>query len=364
MSYVTSTKGSSVDPPTKPVTSKSTSATPRSDPHSASRCSPHSEEADGIQARTTEQSSLSYSDTISASKDISNQSTTHADTQRVDGTPTISAEEPTFTSLTGVEPQQGSPSLKVESGTQRSPDSHSSDITPAGLHPKPVRNIVILGKTGAGKATIANVIVDHPMFNVSTSVEGITRSARDSTASYESDDFKYNIKLIDTVGVEDTKFRRQHLLHEITSFLKTIDCIHLIIFVFKNSRFTKEDSEAFGYIADVFEPVIKDISLLVITCCEVLSKDARNRLVVDFETKQSTKNIADVVKNKGIEPVGFPNLETVRAPLIPIYKESVKEDSEKLRKIVKSCTKSVSQDAFKEQYLQKNPPSYSNCLLL
>ena len=368
MSYVTTTTGSSVDPPTEPMTSKSTSATPRSDPPSAeiekaSRCSPQSEEADGTQARTTEQISLSHSDTISASQDISNQSTT-PDTQRVDDTPTIPAKEPAFTAVIGEEPQQGSPSLKVESGTQHSPDSHSSDITPAGFHPKPVRNIVILGKTGAGKATIANVIVDHRMFTISTSVEGITRSAKDSTASYESDDFTYNIKLIDTAGVKDTKFRRQHLLHEIISFLITKDCIHLIIFVFKNSRFTKEDSEAFGYIADVFEPVIKDISLLVITCCEVLSKDARNGLVVNFETKQSTNKIADVMKNKGIEPVGFPILETVTAPLIPVYEQSVKEDSEKLRNIVKSCTNSVSQDAFKEQYLQRNPPSWSDCLFL
>lgn len=164
--------------------------------------------------------------------------------------------------------------------------------------------------------------------------------------------------------MKDTTFRRHHLLNEIRIFLETKDCIHLIIFVFKNSRFTNEDSEAFGYIADTFEPVIKDISLLVITCCEGLSKDARNRLVVDFETKQSTKNIADVMKNIGIEPVGFPNLETVMAPLIPIYEQSIKEDSEKLRKIVKSCTKSVSHDAFKKQFLQKNPPSRSNCPLL
>ena len=94
MSYVTSTTGSSVDPQTEPMT-KSTSTTPRSDPPSteiekASRCSPQSEEADGTQACTTEQISLSHSDTISASKDISNQSTT-PDTQRVEGTPTIPA---------------------------------------------------------------------------------------------------------------------------------------------------------------------------------------------------------------------------------------------------------------------------------
>ena len=126
--------------------------------------------------------------------------------------------------------EEGSPSLEEERRVQRSPDSHSSDSIPVGLHPKPVRNIVILGKTGAGKATIANVIVDHCMFTVSTSVEGITRSAKDSTASYEKDDFKYNIKLIDTVGVKDTEFHPQHLICEISGDRLTdwLVCLDLV----------------------------------------------------------------------------------------------------------------------------------------
>ena len=166
--------------------------------------------------------------------------------------------------------------------------------------------------------------------------------------------------------MKDTEFHPQHLIREMSNFLKNEGCIHLIIFVFKNSRFTKEDSEAFGFIARLFKPVIKDISLLVITCCEVLSKTARKDLVANFRTEQSTKDIAAVME-RGIEPVGFPNLETVREPLIPIFEENVKEDSDTLRNKVKSCIKSLSRDDFEKHYsdLQKNQvePSRFPCQL-
>lgn len=253
--------------------------------------------------------------------------------------------------------EEDSPSPDVESKTQCSPDSYHIDGTSIEPHAKLVRNIVILGKIGTGKATIANMILGHPKFTVSTSVEGATRSIKDSTASCNRNGIEYNIKLIDTVGVRDTE-PRSHILSEVEKFVESTNGIHLIIFVFKNSRYTKEDEEAFGVVTGLFKSVIENISLLVITCCEGLNKDARDELVDNFKTEEPTKQIAVVMK-KGIVPVGFPDLKTVTILLKPTYEESILEDSKKLQGLIESCTESVSAEEF-----QKCMPKYVQCCVL
>ena len=66
------------------------------------------------------------------------------------------------------------------------------------------RNIIVLGKTGAGKSTVANQILGTNHFEVSTSTQSVTRRVRNGEARLTVDGVDYNIKIIDTVGLFDT----------------------------------------------------------------------------------------------------------------------------------------------------------------
>ena len=74
------------------------------------------------------------------------------------------------------------------------------------------RCVVLLGKSGAGKSTVANMLVGHnplssydPPFAVSTAVlQSVTRDISHITYEFKQDGILYRLKVIDTVGLFDT----------------------------------------------------------------------------------------------------------------------------------------------------------------
>lgn len=107
----------------------------------------------------------------------------------------------------------------------------------------------------------------------------------------------------------------------------------MIIFVFKNGRFTQEEKQSFDFLIKNFKKEISDISLLVVTGCESLSDIARKNLVEEFHKNEVTSPIANFMK-KGIVPVGFPSSEWLDPKFRDIFEESMKADSQKLQNIV------------------------------
>lgn len=204
--------------------------------------------------------------------------------------------------------------------------------------PPKVRNVLILGKAGVGKSTVANQILGSQVFQISTPVDSVTRQFRSNivTGHAGKNDTMYNIKLIDTVG-QTNSFSIEHIVDDMKHFLERFPAgIHLILFVSKNARFTNEDCKAFNFIIKMFGDSIADISALVVTCCEGLHEKAREGLVKEFYEKENTKDITCAMK-KGVFTVGFPTVDTVKLELQPIYKESAKKDEEKLRLLVDGC---------------------------
>ena len=119
------------------------------------------------------------------------------------------------------------------------------------------RNILIVGKIGAGKATIANHILGEDKFKVSRSVESVTKLTairdishcivKDGSETTARSFYDYTIQLIDTVGLSNV-LNQQQITFAIENFIKQCpDGIHLAIFVLKNGRVTKEDKTAIEY---------------------------------------------------------------------------------------------------------------------
>lgn len=203
------------------------------------------------------------------------------------------------------------------------------------------RTVLIVGKTGVGKATIANKILGGECFQVSASVESVTKSAdiRVYPPGLVKSDREYNyaFKLIDTVGVS-YKLNQDQINAAIESFIQSRPHgIHLILFVFKNGRFTREDQAAFNFfITCKFAKEISLISALVITCCEGLDDTARQQIKCDLMSDPSTSKIAEFMQKK-IYTVGFPNTDVVKPELRMIYEESIKADKSTLKNLLANC---------------------------
>lgn len=203
------------------------------------------------------------------------------------------------------------------------------------------RRILIIGKRGSGKATIANHICGANLFEVSRSVDGLTRTDKvhpsvcSGHASVERHQL-YIIKLVDTIG-PSYKPRHQLIIDAIKDFLTTFpDGIHLILFVFKNARFTREDRDPMDFLLRKFGQEIAPISALVVTCCEGLEESSRQELCDDFRTGDSTKEVVERM-GIGVHSVGFPNLDIVKAELKQTYEIGMKADENMLRNLVADC---------------------------
>ena len=209
------------------------------------------------------------------------------------------------------------------------------------------RCVLLLGKCGAGKSTIANHLVGHnplsmvePPFRVSEQEKfgSGTREVNYEIVSFNRDEITYEITVIDTAGYfirdQDTIFDKME-----DFFLRNhIEAINLIIFVFRKGRFTKEEQDVFSFVRERFKAEISPISALAITCCENDDHDARQGLIREFYSNTYIKDISNKME-MGIYPVGFPPVHRMMPQLQQAYKPIMERDREALISLAVTASK-------------------------
>ena len=208
------------------------------------------------------------------------------------------------------------------------------------------RNVLVIGKTGAGKSTVANKIIGKNVFTVGRSVESSTsvNSHYDVLVVDQRNRKEYAIRMIDTIGFEDTgnenrtRTSNKEIIESVKDYFQTHtpEGLHLIIFVYRKGRFTLEEKKVFEFIIEKFEANIKPLSALVITYCDNETDEARQQVISNFRENPLTRGIANLM-GKGIYAVGFADLENTLPLFRPLYMELSDKYVTTLRQLVYSC---------------------------
>ena len=226
------------------------------------------------------------------------------------------------------------------------------------------RIVVVIGKTGAGKSTVANKILESSnaenQFKVSDTVlDSVTQSVSAEKALLKAKgDVYYSVEVVDTIGLFDTsalakKRNNNDIMKEIELFFRErISGANLILFVFKQGRWTDEEQQTFDLFTKYFvDTEVSDISALVVTGCDGYTEEQKEKVCKEFEEKQP--DICRFMK-KGVLAVSFQDVSKLIEEIQPIHKEKQKADQEKLRQLVYKCkelklTKDIVQDNFWEK---------------
>ncbi len=207
------------------------------------------------------------------------------------------------------------------------------------------RNILIIGMTGAGKASTANAILGGTVFRVGSAIQSTTRTSNDTATvgTHQVHGYKYKIAIVDTVGVADDRREDSSIQRKINNALENFTKLNLIVLVFKNERFTSQERGSFTRAITALEsriPEASSITALVVTYCEQKDDKARKEIISNLEKEGApTANIVHFAR-KGTCLVGLPKLSDVAEAVKEFTKQKVQSDEQKLQKMAKdSITK-------------------------
>ena len=212
------------------------------------------------------------------------------------------------------------------------------------------RCVLLLGKSGAGKSTVANHLVGYdplspnkPPFRVlETVLASVTLEVQHETVEFMWENDLYRVTVVDTAGFFDNLMYEENIFDRFVQYIRENKLrIDLIVFIFKKNRFTREEKELFPFIRAKFREKhvagcpkdISPISGLVVTGCEQDDTTTREELVQEFKVDPVTREIASQM-GMGIYPVGFPPVRRMLPVFQQVYKEGMLHDRDTLRELI------------------------------
>nr|XP_033465780.1 GTPase IMAP family member 7-like [Epinephelus lanceolatus] len=153
------------------------------------------------------------------------------------------------------------------------------------------RRLVILGKTGVGKSSLANTILGEKPFKVDDTSNSGTKECQAETRSVNG----RNITLIDTPGFFDTEKSEEELKCEIVRCIT--ECApgpHAFLIVLKVEKFTKHEQDVIDKINECFSEEVFKYATILFTHGDQLAEGEK---IEDFVSKN--KSLSDLVEKCG-----------------------------------------------------------------
>ncbi|KAK5609365.1 hypothetical protein CRENBAI_010788 [Crenichthys baileyi] len=127
--------------------------------------------------------------------------------------------------------------------------------------------VVLIGKTGNGKSSSGNTILNQVAFKTALSPNSVTSECRKARGVVDTS----RVAVIDTPGIYDTKYKEEEVLR------KLIQCIslsapgpHAFLIVIRLGRFTQEEQNTVELLGQVFGEEAAKYSMVLFTHGEQL----------------------------------------------------------------------------------------------
>ena len=217
-------------------------------------------------------------------------------------------------------------------------------------------NVVLVGRTGSGKRTVANQFAGKNVFEAAkSSLAASLRSATCIDASVFStalSGLNLNVRAIDSCGVDEI-ISAYSVKKSITSFAEKCGGLHLILFVLTLSDVAEENGLDEKHLLDVAQCLEKKMyshCAIVVTHCDGMNEEAK---------KQAEKKIimSSVGQRLGLKPervfcVTFPLLANLSQVKRNMLKEEFEASTKLLQDFVKKCGRQQAVALQKESWWQ------------
>lgn len=201
-----------------------------------------------------------------------------------------------------------------------------------------IRNLLIVGRTGNGKSSLANNLVNKDgefkeVFKESSRSISSTKEAQREI--FEWNGLKYNV--VDTIGLNDTKLSNKEVLYNIAKTIGMMkEGISHVLFVISD-KFTEEERKNFRILKDVmFESKIFSYVTIVRTKFDQFQDEEECELDKQDLLSES-EDVAEIIKVcNGLIHVDNPSLKTKDESEITSRKKRKGNSREKLLSHLKS----------------------------